>query len=118
MEQAQRVLRKLSLESVYPTIFSMGSGGIIGFLAGYAIKRVMKILAIVVGAFFAALIYLQSQALITINWDKLQATSQSAVTTIANSLTDTGQISIITGVLGVPMTSGLAAGFTVGLMKG
>jgi uncharacterized membrane protein (Fun14 family) len=48
----------------------------------------MKILAIIAGVFFAALIYLQSQGIININWDKLQSGSQWTITTIANSLTD------------------------------
>lgn len=78
----------------------------------------MKILAVVAGVFFAALMYLQSQSIININWDKLQSVSQSTVTTIAGSLTDTGQISTIAGNLGIPLTGGLATGFAVGLMKG
>jgi uncharacterized membrane protein (Fun14 family) len=62
--------------------------------------------------------YLQSQSLIRVNWDKLQSVSQSTVTTLSNSLTDTGQISTIAGNLGIPLTGGLAAGFAIGLMKG
>jgi uncharacterized membrane protein (Fun14 family) len=108
----------LSIENISPALFSIGSGGVIGFLIGFAIKRVMKILAIVVGVFFAALIYLQSQTIININWNKLQSVSQSTVTTIANTLTDTGQVSAIAGNLGIPLTGGLAAGFALGLVKG
>jgi uncharacterized membrane protein (Fun14 family) len=107
----------LSIENISPMLFSIGSGGVIGFLIGFAIKKVMKILAVVVGVFFAALIYLQSQTIININWDKLQSVSQSTVTTIADSLTDTGQVSAIAGNLGIPLTGGLAAGFAIGLMK-
>jgi uncharacterized membrane protein (Fun14 family) len=108
----------LSIENISPTLFSTGSGGLIGFIIGFAIKKVMKILAAIAGVFFAALTYLQSQGVININWDKLQSVSQSTITTIANSLTDTGQISTITGNLGLPLTGGLAAGFAIGLMKG
>jgi uncharacterized membrane protein (Fun14 family) len=108
----------VSIENISPVLFSIGSGGVIGFLAGFAIKKVMKILAVVVGVFFAALIYLQSQTIININWDKLQSVSQSIVTTIASSLTDTGQVSAIAGNLGIPLTGGLAAGFAIGLAKG
>jgi uncharacterized membrane protein (Fun14 family) len=108
----------LSVESISPTLFSIGSGGVIGFIAGFAIKKVMKILAIIAGVFFAALMYLQSQGIVNINWDKLQSVSQATITTIANSLTDSGQISAIAGNLGIPLTEGLAAGFAIGLMKG
>jgi uncharacterized membrane protein (Fun14 family) len=95
-----------------------GSGGVIGFLVGFALKRVMKIIAVIAGIFFAALMYLQSQNLVSVNWDKLQFASQSTVTSLANSLTDTGQISTIAGNLGLPLTGGLAAGFAIGFMKG
>ena len=108
----------MSIESLSPTLFSIGSGGVIGFLVGFAIKKVMKILAVIVGGFLAALIYLQSQSIININWDKLQSLSQSTVSTIAGTLTDTSQISAIAGNLGIPLTGGLAAGFAIGLMKG
>jgi hypothetical protein len=40
------------------------------------------------------------------------------LSTLAHSLTDTGQISTITGNLGIPLTGGLAAGFAIGVMKG
>ena len=94
----------MSIEIVSPTLFSIGSGGVIGFLVGFAIKRVIKILAVIAGIFFGVLMYLQSQSLISVNWDKLQSISQSTLITIANSLTDTGQISTIAGNLGIPLT--------------
>ena len=93
----------LSLERVAPKLFTIGSGGLIGFLAGFAIKRIFKILAVIVGLFFAALMYFQSQNLISVNWDKIQAMSQGLASTLAHSLTDTGQISTITGNLGIPL---------------
>ena len=108
----------LSLDAVAPTLFTIGSGGLIGFLAGFAIKRIFKILAVIVGLFFAALMYFQAQNLISVNWDKIQSMSQGLVSTLAHSLTDTGQISTITGNLGIPLTGGLAAGFAIGVMKG
>lgn len=109
---------RLSIENISPSLFSIGSGGVFGFLVGFAIKKVMKILAVVVGVFFGAMMYLQSQGIVNVNWDKLQSVSLSTVTTIANSFTDTGQISSIAGDLGIPLTGGLAAGFAIGLLKG
>jgi uncharacterized membrane protein (Fun14 family) len=37
-----------------PLLTSVGFSGLIGFLIGYAIKKVMKILAVGAGMFFAA----------------------------------------------------------------
>jgi uncharacterized membrane protein (Fun14 family) len=108
----------MSLENLSPTLFSVGAGGVIGFLAGFAIKKIIKILAVIAGIFFAALIYFQSQNLINVNWDKIEAMTQSGITTLASTLTDTGQISTIAGNLGIPLTGGLAAGFAFGFLKG
>jgi uncharacterized membrane protein (Fun14 family) len=91
---------------------------LIGFLVGFALKRIFKILAVIVGLFLGALMYLQSQSLISINWDKLQAMTQSLSAMLAHTLTDTNQISVISGNLGIPLTGGLAAGFAFGLLKG
>jgi uncharacterized membrane protein (Fun14 family) len=107
----------MSIESISPTLFSIGSGGLIGFLVGFAIKHIFKILAVLVGLFLGALIYFQSQGLISINWEKLQEITQSTVSMLAHSLTDTSQISVISGNLGIPLTGGLAAGFAFGIMK-
>ncbi|HEY7108310.1 MAG TPA: FUN14 domain-containing protein [Nitrososphaeraceae archaeon] len=108
----------MSLESLSPALFSAGAGGAIGFLAGFAIKKIIKIIAIIAGLFFAALIYFQSQNLISVNWDKIEAMSRAAITTLGGALTDTGQISTIAGNLGIPLAGGLAAGFAFGFLKG
>jgi hypothetical protein len=44
--------------------------------------------------------------------------TQSTVTLLAHTLTDTSQISLISGNLGIPLAGGLAAGFAFGIMKG
>jgi len=41
-----------------PFVSTIGFGGIVGFLIGFTIKRIMKILAVIAGVFFAALLYL------------------------------------------------------------
>ena len=61
-----KLFTDMSIESISPTLFSIGSGGLIGFLVGFAIKRIFKILAVLAGLFFGSLIYLQSQNIISI----------------------------------------------------
>ena len=91
-----------------------------GFLIGYALKRIIKILAVVVGLFLGALMYLQSQTIIDVNWEKLQSVLESSLSTIGNSIsiTNSGQILTAAGNLGIPLTGGLSAGFAIGFMKG
>jgi uncharacterized membrane protein (Fun14 family) len=47
--------------NIMPFVSTIGFGGIVGLLVGFALKRIMKILAVIAGVFFAALLYLESQ---------------------------------------------------------
>ena len=100
-------------------------------LIGFALKKVLKILVVLLGLFFAGLAYLQYQQIVNINWNKLQATSQNAVTAVANATTQiSNDISNITynnnhataafdiSNFGIPLTGSMAIGFAVGFMKG
>jgi uncharacterized membrane protein (Fun14 family) len=109
----------------------MGGGFFVGALIGFALKKVLKILAIVVGLFFAGLAYLQYQQILNINWNKLQATSQNVATMLGNApiqiynqiknVTDSNDhvthILVLLN-LGIPLTGSMAIGFAVGFMKG
>ena len=130
--------------SIMPFVSTIGFGGIAGFLIGFALKRIMKILAVIAGVFFAALLYLESQHIVNVNWDKLQTISNSVlstITTTTNATTTAGggvvpiqsilgnnstgsaatHILPITNTmanLGIPLTGSTAMGFTLGIIKG
>jgi uncharacterized membrane protein (Fun14 family) len=120
----------MSLEHFGPVAATIGGGFFAGVLIGYALKKVVKIVAVVIGLFFAGLAYLQYQQIVNINWDKLQATSQNAVTMLANattqisnhinSITDSNNHStdLALSNLGIPLTGSVAMGFAIGFMKG
>ena len=127
-----------------PFVSTIGFGGIAGFLVGFALKRIMKILAVIAGVFFAALLYLESQHIVNVNWDKLQTISNGVLSTIATTTTNatstsaggvglsiqsilgnnTGAAAAILPItntmtnLGIPLTGSTAMGFTLGLIKG
>lgn len=113
----------INIDQLGPLVTSVGLGGMTGFLIGYAIKKIMKILAVGAGIFFTALMYLESQKIVNINWDKLQSASQNAVSTLTSA---TGQIplasatssSITTINFALPMTGSAAMGFAIGFMRG
>lgn len=46
---------------------TVGGGFVAGALIGFALKRVLKILAVVLGLFFAGMAYLQYQQIVNIN---------------------------------------------------
>src|SRR5438132_7402971 len=77
----------IGLDTLYSSIAAVGGGFFAGALIGFALKKVLKILALVVGLFFAGLAYLQYQQIVNINWNQLQPTSQNAVTILANATT-------------------------------
>jgi uncharacterized membrane protein (Fun14 family) len=65
------------VESFGPTAATLGGGFFVGVLIGYALKKVIKLLAVIVGLFLAGLAYLQSQQIANINWNKLQQVSDN-----------------------------------------
>jgi uncharacterized membrane protein (Fun14 family) len=75
------------VESFVPTAATLGGGFFVGVLIGYALKKVIKLLAILVGLFVAGLAYLQYHQIANINWNKLQLVSDSAITTLSTAIT-------------------------------
>jgi uncharacterized membrane protein (Fun14 family) len=55
----------------------------------------MKILAVSTGVFFTALMYLESQNMVNINWDRLQIASQNAVSHLQMQQDNSAYIYII-----------------------
>lgn len=96
---------------------SLVSGTLTGILIGYAIKKILKIGLIILGSFFGAVAYLQSQGLLNVNWERIEAASNQAITTVSNAITDDSANSVIAN-LGLPLTGGMAVGFAIGFMKG
>ena len=114
----------------YQLAATLGGGFFVGVLIGYALKKVIKLAAVIVGLFLAGLAYLQSQQIATINWNKFQTISEGAITTLSNVVTQIPGISSSTvdghavaasvalTSFGIPLTGSMSAGFTIGFMKG
>ncbi|HET7390667.1 MAG TPA: FUN14 domain-containing protein [Nitrososphaeraceae archaeon] len=78
-----------NVTSLTPLLTTVGFGGLVGYLIGIAIRYIVKIIAIIAGLFLAALMYLQSQGIVNVNWTKLQAMSQPVLLSLTNSLNST-----------------------------
>jgi uncharacterized membrane protein (Fun14 family) len=102
---------------------SIGGGFFGGLLVGWALKKVIKILAIVVGLFLAGLAFLQYQQIATIHWHKLEgaitklAATAAATTSTINDNPNVASLVMMSN-LGIPLTSSMSIGFTIGFMKG
>ena len=61
-------------------MFSAVGGFLFGTAAGYAIKKVMKIAAVVIGLFVAALAFLSYKGLMDVKWVAMENATRSALT--------------------------------------
>jgi len=61
----------LMSEFLSPLAYQLGIGGVGGFIVGFAIKKITKLIAIIIGLFIIALLYLGTSGIISINYDKL-----------------------------------------------
>src|SRR4051812_19620052 len=117
------------IESLGSTATTLGGGFFVGVLIGYALKKVIKLVAVIAGLFLAGLAYPQSQQIANINWNKLQTVSEGAITTLANLTMQIPGISSAVSVdsshaaatsasslamtsFGIPLTGSIFAGFT------
>ena len=122
----------MSIESFPSTAATLGGGFFVGVLIGYALKKVIKMVAVIVGLFFlAGLAYLQYHQIANINWNKLQQVSEGTITTLSNAIiiqipsissgdghTAATASSLAITSFDIPLTSSMSAGFTIGFMKG
>jgi uncharacterized membrane protein (Fun14 family) len=110
------------IESFGPTAASLGGGFFVGALIEYVLKKVIKLMAVIVGLFLAGLAYLQYHQIANINWNKLQAISEGTITTLSNLTIQNPGItsssdghaaaSLMMTSFGIPLTGSMSAGFT------
>jgi uncharacterized membrane protein (Fun14 family) len=103
---------------------SASSGGVAGFLIGYAVKKGIKIIISIAGLLLAGLAYLNYKGLVTVDWEKIVSVSNKAITEIsvasagyASSVMDNQVVPTMMN-FGVPLTGSFAAGFILGCLKG
>lgn len=90
----------------------IGSGAVLGYLAGFATKKLIKLVAVIIGAQLVVLAALEIEGIINVQWGVLA--ELVARTDIGQRLS--GQVLWLAGVL--PVGGGFVAGFCVGFKKG
>jgi uncharacterized membrane protein (Fun14 family) len=115
----------MSLDNFTPFFTTIGFGGITGFLFGYFIRKVIKILMFIFGGIFVLPLYLQAQGIITINLSRLQSYVEDIVYSVENILvtitSSSGQFSSSSsfGTEDVQFGIGsMVGGFVIGLIRG
>jgi uncharacterized membrane protein (Fun14 family) len=111
----------LSIENL---VFSAGGGFLFGTVAGYAIKKVMKIAAIVIGLFVLGLSYLSYKGWINVRWMEMENATKATLTKVAgqvgHALNNTASqfAAHSTSMEAASLPMGAVIGFTSGLMFG
>ena len=104
------------LTSVSGTI---GGGFFGGLLLGYALKKIVKVIAVVVGAFIAGLAYLQYQQIASFDWNKIEEIVTTTLGDMTSNIPGSQHAAALAmSNFGIPLTSSMSAGFAIGFMKG
>jgi uncharacterized membrane protein (Fun14 family) len=105
---------------VYTSISATFGGGFFGgLLLGYALKKVVKLIAVVVGLFIAGLAYLQYQQIAYFDWERIEKIVTAMFGNVSSHIVSGQDISSFAlSNLGIPLTSGMSAGIAIGFMKG
>jgi uncharacterized membrane protein (Fun14 family) len=100
-------------EVVSPLVFQLGVGGVGGFIVGFALKKLSKVVLFLIGVFVLALIYLSTQGIIKVNYDALWKALASLVGSAGSAFSWLiGAISVL------PFAGSFIAGFLIGLKLG
>ena len=104
---------------LFTPVSAIGGGFFGGLLLGFALKKVLKLIAVIGGLFVAGLAYLQYQQVAFIDWNKIE----TLVTALGNATSQISTNQDMTAALamsnfGIPLTGSMSAGFAVGFMKG
>ena len=109
----------MTADSLVSTYTAIGGGFFGGLLIGYALKKAVKLIAVVVGLFIAGLTYLQYQQIAYFDWEKIERMVTATFGNATSQIFGNQDISSFAlSNLGIPLTSGMSAGFAVGFMKG
>jgi uncharacterized membrane protein (Fun14 family) len=109
-------------------LFSAGGGFLLGAVTGFALKKIMKIAAVVIGLFVVGLAYLSYRGWVDVKWVAMEDASRSTLTNtseqVIHALNNTatqfaGHPSTIT-TSGVPIAAmfGFVPGLLMGFKKG
>jgi uncharacterized membrane protein (Fun14 family) len=108
------------VDTLTTALVSFGSSALCGFFIGMLLKRVLKIILIIIGSFlgvlFLAIQYMSHKGYLgnaQIGWTRIENDTAVSLQNLVAQFSNQH----IFGLLGIPVTSGLAIGVIAGLAK-
>jgi uncharacterized membrane protein (Fun14 family) len=109
----------LSTDIVTSTAATVGGGFFGGLLFGYAIKKVVKLIAVIAGLFITGLVYLQYQQIASFDWNRIEAMAGAALGNVTAHISTNQELATLAmSNFGIPLSGSMSAGFAVGFMRG
>lgn len=100
-------------EIISPLVYQLGIGGVGGFIVGYAVKKISKLVVLLMGLFLIALLYLGTSGIINIDYEKLWNAMADALGLIGQ------EASLIIGIISLlPFIGSFLTGFLLGFKLG
>ena len=104
----------------------IGSGAKIDYITGWSLKKILdivvKLVAIALAAVFSALLYLEVQKVVTVNWSEIQSQSSNTLNFIAYSAVISGpndqNMGQIIDTLGISFALPMGVAFVAAFVKG
>jgi uncharacterized membrane protein (Fun14 family) len=111
----------MSSEALLSNIVPFAGSGLLGYAMGFALKKVLKWVLIIVGLlagmFFVGVQLLQKYGYVSmINWDKLGNDTSTQIQHWASNV-DVTNLHGLFHTLGIPVSSGLGLGLIAGFVR-
>lgn len=107
-------------------LFQAGSGALIGFITGWGLKKllriVIKVAAIILALFFLALAWLETQKIIIVSWHTLESQASTSLEWIGNTALNgdptNHPLNQVLSNLGITFAAPLGVAFVAGFIRG
>jgi len=111
----------MSSEPLLSSIIPFAGSGLLGYAMGFALKKVLKWMLIMVGfltgMFFVGVQLLQKYGYVnTVSWDKLGNDISTQIQHLAANV-DVTNVHSLFHTFGIPVSCGLALGFVAGFVR-
>ena len=95
--------------------FELGTGAVVGGIVGFAAKKVAKLVAVIVGLELALFKFLESRAILVVDWERLSGGVLQAGETAATGTPPSWVASLLST---LSVSAGFTGGFLLGFRRG